>query len=133
MKQLEQARILLAKALEDERAAAALSSAPEIAHSIVGFHCQQAAEKLLKALLSARSTVFRHTHDLSALIALLENTGYSFPDDLRGVETLTRFAVELRYDLLEEHAHFDRRAALDLVARLRATVEKEIEIRGRPA
>jgi len=127
MKQLEQARILFAKALEDERAAAALLNNPEIGDSIIGFHCQQAAEKLLKALLSVRCVVFRHTHDLSALVGLLENSGYALPDDLREIEGLTRFAVEFRYDLIEEHSGFDRQAALDLVVRLRSVVEKEIE------
>ena len=126
MKQLEQARILVAKALEDERAAATLLVCEDIGHSIIGFHCQQAAEKLLKALLSARSVVFRHPHNLSALVGMLERSGYTFPDDLRTVEGLTRFAVEFRYDLFEEHASFDRRAALELIRRLRTLVESEI-------
>ena len=126
MKQLEQARILLAKALEDERAAAALAGDKEIGNAIIGFHCQQAAEKLLKALLSARSVEFRHTHNLSALIGVLEQSGYAFSDDLRAVEALTRFAVEFRYDLFEEHTSFDRQAALELIRRLRALAESEI-------
>ena len=126
MKQLEQARVLLAKAQEDERAAAALSGCDDIGNSIIGFHCQQAAEKLLKALLSARSVVFRHTHNLSALIEVLEQSGYVFPDQLREVEALTRFAVEFRYDLLEEHVDFDRQGALELVRCVRALVEREI-------
>jgi len=126
MKQLEQARILLAKAMEDERAATALAGDEAIGNSIVGFHCQQAVEKLLKALLSSRSAAFRHTHNLSALIGLLEQSGYAFPKDLREVEGLTRFAVEFRYDLFEEDPSFDRRAALELIRRLRLLVESEI-------
>lgn len=126
MKQLEQARILLAKATEDERAAAALMSHADIGDSIVGFHCQQAAEKLLKALLSARQVVFRHTHDLAALIEALDRSGYAFPDHLRALERITRFAVEFRYDLFEQHENFDRKAALELVYALRTLVEGEI-------
>jgi HEPN domain-containing protein len=126
MKQHEQARILLAKALEDERAAAALAGDEQIGNSIVGFHCQQAAEKLLKALLSARSVAFRHTHNLSALIGVLEQSGYVLSDDLHGVEALTRFAVEFRYDLFEQHGTLDRQAALELIGRLRALVESEL-------
>lgn len=71
--------------------------------------------------------MFRHTHDLSALIALLETTGYSFPDELRAIVALTRFAVEFRYDLFEDHSGFDRQAAVGLIGRLRAVVEREIE------
>jgi HEPN domain-containing protein len=126
MKQLEQARILLAKALEDEHAAAVLLAHAGIADSVIGFHCQQAAEKLLKALLSARLVVFRHTHNLSALIDVLAQSGYALPADLRAVEGLTRFAVELRYDLFEEREQVDRQAVLTLIRRLRVLVESEI-------
>jgi len=91
MKQLEQARILLAKAREDERAAMALAGDKQIGDSIIGFHCQQAAEKLLKALLSIRSVFYRHTHNLAALISLSEESGYIFPEDLRPIDYLTRF------------------------------------------
>ena len=126
MKQLEQARILLAKALEDEQAAAALADDERIGDSIIGFHCQQAGEKLLKALLSARAVVFRHTHNLGALIDVLEQSGYAFPDDLRALGSLTRFAVEFRYDLFEEPGTFDRRAALETIRRLRELAEAEV-------
>ena len=61
MKQLEQARVLLAKALEDESVAAALGRDMRSSDAMIGFPCQQAAEKLLKAHLSARSVAFRHT------------------------------------------------------------------------
>jgi HEPN domain-containing protein len=126
MRQLEQARILLAKAVEDEQAAAALLAHAGIADSIIGFYCQQAVEKLLKALRSARLVVFHHTHNLSALIDVLTQSGYAFPADLRAVEGLTRFAVELRYDLFEEREQVDRQAVRTLIRRLRVLVESEI-------
>ena len=128
MKQLEQARILLTKAREDEQTVAVLLAHAEIGNSIIGFHCQQAVEKLLKSLLSVRRVVFRHSHNLAVLITALEQSGYSFPEDLRALETFTRFAVEFRYDLFDEHERdFDRHAAFDLVCRLRAMVESEME------
>jgi len=34
------------------------------------YHCQQAAEKALKAFLTARDTTFEKTHNLVALLAL---------------------------------------------------------------
>lgn len=127
MKHTEQARVLLAKALDDEKAAVALLAHTEISDSVIGFHCQQAAEKLLKALLSVRRVVFRHQHDLSALIEVLEHSGYKIPDGLHALESLTPFAVQFRYELVETHEHFDRQAALQLVTGLRALVESEIE------
>ena len=49
---------------------------------IVGFHCQQAAEKLLKAALSDLSVRFRKTHDLGALLSLLAEAGQRLPAEL---------------------------------------------------
>jgi len=126
MRQLEQARILLAKALEDEHAVSVMVSHADIAPAIIGFHCQQAAEKLLKALLSAHSVFFRHRHNLSELIEALDQSGHPLPDELRAVEKLTPFAVGFRYDLFEEHSAFDGRSALGLIRRLREYVERVV-------
>lgn len=52
------ARDLLARAAEDLAAARALLDAPGVSEAIVGFHCQQAAEKALKAVLASRGVDF---------------------------------------------------------------------------
>lgn len=61
------------------------------------FHCQQAAEKSLKAFLTGHDTPFKKTHDLDELgracIALDAGLG----DSMRSVTTLTVFAWEFRY------------------------------------
>jgi len=75
MKQLEQARKFLAKAAEDETLLDAVQAKLEVSDSIYGFHAQQAAEKLLKALLSVHAVRFPKTHDLHELLNLLENAG----------------------------------------------------------
>jgi HEPN domain-containing protein len=46
----------------------------------VCFHAQQAAEKLLKALLVARGEVVPRTHDLSALLGCCTATGYALAE-----------------------------------------------------
>ncbi len=130
MKQLEQARVLLAKPLEDEHAAAALVRDMGISDAMIGFHGQQAAEKLLKAHLSARSVAFRHTHNLSALIGIREKSGYAFPDALRPLAALTNFAVEFRCDIFQEPAGLDRQASLELIRQLRGFAENEIAHAG---
>jgi len=122
-KQLEQARILLAKAREDEQAVSVMLCHADVAPAILGFHSQQAAEKLLKALLSAHRVFFRHSHNLSELIAVLDRSGHPLPDEFRSVEGLTAFAVEFRYDLFAEHSDFDGRSTLGLIGRLREYVE----------
>jgi HEPN domain-containing protein len=61
---------------------------------IVGFHCQQAAEKYLKALLTRRQIEFPKTHDIKTLLHL---AGAPVADSLSGANWLTPFGVEIRY------------------------------------
>ncbi len=123
MKQLEQARIFLSKAREDEQAVSILLTA-NAAPAILGFHSQQAAEKLLKALLSTHSVFFRHTHNLAVLIEALNQAGHPLPETFQPIEKLTPFAVEFRYDLFEAHSDFDGPATLALIRSLREYVER---------
>jgi HEPN domain-containing protein len=69
------AQILLIKAAEDEQTLA-LDNLPE---AILGFHAQQAVEKLIKALLAELNVPFEKTHDLSRLKKLLDAAGESLP------------------------------------------------------
>jgi len=57
MASLEAARLLLAKARQDEYVLAQFAENPAAADETFGFHAQQAAEKLLKAALSAQGVV----------------------------------------------------------------------------
>jgi HEPN domain-containing protein len=61
---------------------------------IVGFHCQQAAEKYLKALLTRRQIEFPKTHDIKTLLQL---AGGPVADSLGAAKWLTPFGVEIRY------------------------------------
>jgi HEPN domain-containing protein len=61
---------------------------------IVGFHCQQAAEKYLKALLTRRQIEFPKTHDIKTLLHL---AGVPVADSLSGAKWLTPFGAEIRY------------------------------------
>jgi HEPN domain-containing protein len=65
-------------------------------HDVVCFHCQQASEKYLKALLQESGDPVPRTHDLVALFALVR-AHYSLPALRRGLKFLTDFAVEPRY------------------------------------
>jgi HEPN domain-containing protein len=62
----------------------------------VCFHCQQSAEKYLKALLKEARVRIPRTHELVALLSLLP-PHYSLRGFRRGLEFLTRFAIETRY------------------------------------
>ena len=76
------------------------------------FHCQQAAEKYVKAVLIQATVEFPKTHDLRELIELAAEAG----SDLRAltpvVEVLEPFAVDVRYPDTDTDAE-TMRAALE--------------------
>jgi HEPN domain-containing protein len=129
MEPLKGAKLLLAKAKDDENLLEEIITNERIREEIVGFHAQQAAEKLLKALLMARNISYRRTHDLRELIDLIMDHGIKFPELLMEIRTLSPFAVEFRYDYIpmEEELPFNRQKALEMVKQLRKWVEVEMQ------
>ncbi len=83
MKRREQALLFLRKAAQDEALLDEVLTSERVGDEVVGFHCQQAAEKMLKALLSDLAVHCGKTHDLGALVALLEEAGCPRPRLLR--------------------------------------------------
>ena len=65
----------------------------------VCFHCQQSAEKYLKALLEELGLAIPKTHDLEDLLDLLLPHHASLSRCRRGLRLLTGFAVDPRYPL----------------------------------
>jgi HEPN domain-containing protein len=63
----------------------------------VCFHCQQAAEKYLKALLQELGAPVPRTHDLDTLLQLILPHDATLRRLRRGLRTLTRYAAEYRY------------------------------------
>ena len=64
---------------------------------IVCFHCQQAAEKYLKAYLVKHQVEFQKTHNIMSLINLCSTVDSVFKDKLLYADLLTDYAVEIRY------------------------------------
>lgn len=118
--------LLLRKAANDEFTVRKLVPDSESPDEVIGFHAQQAIEKLLKAALSLKGVSYRKTHDLAELIDLLQDSGVDIPEAIEDVRQLGPFAVEFRYDdLPEEHeAAFDRAWAADCVKKTREWVER---------
>jgi HEPN domain-containing protein len=113
----------LLKADQDLVVLEKFKSDPDIATEILGFHAQQAAEKMLKANLAYHQIRFPFTHRLADLIDSLKDHGLTFPHELEDLRYLTPFAVEFRYDFLaDEDEVLDVQAALDLLKRLRKWV-----------
>ena len=61
------------------------------------FHCQQAAEKSLKAFLTAHDKPFKRTHDLDELGRACLELDTTLSENIRPATTLTVFAWEFRY------------------------------------
>ena len=94
---LDEVASWLRKARQDLEAAAWLLESPHALYGAVGFHCQQAAEKVLKAYLTWQEQSFEKTHSLVALVAICLRFSNDF-DELRDAATsLNPFAVITRY------------------------------------
>jgi len=119
MPQHEQAVLLFGKACEDEALVKEVLASQKVSDEIVGFHCQQAAEKFLKAVLSEIGLRFQRTHNLRQLMDLLHDAGHPLPADLAELDTLTPFGTTFRYDLLHATSSFDRQVAWEMIRRLR--------------
>jgi HEPN domain-containing protein len=89
--ELELARQWITKASNDLLNADNNLNAETIPLDTVCFHCQQAAEKLLKAFLVAKGRTYPITHDL---LAILENI-LSLNSETERLRT--PYAVEVRY------------------------------------
>jgi HEPN domain-containing protein len=70
--------------------------APELPAAAL-FHCQQAAEKYLKAYLTWNQKVFRKTHDLGELIVACALIDPALESVLEPAEALSKYAWKFRY------------------------------------
>ena len=110
------AQVLIARARDDAAAARALGERAAISDAIVGFHAQQAAEKALKAVLSARGVPYEFRHDIAYLCELLADDGVALPTDVAEADVLTPWAAEFRYEDPPPDERLDRSAAVRLAS-----------------
>jgi HEPN domain-containing protein len=92
---------MLAMAKKDHQALAHMLDARNFSEEIFGFHAQQAIEKGLKAWIAGRGLTYPKSHDVSALIKILEDHREDlskFPN----LEDYTIFAVQYRYEAYDE-------------------------------
>ncbi len=120
------AKTLLEKAKVDLKSALVLNEHVNEMEAI-GFHCQQAVEKALKAVLAHHNIHFPRTHDLGELLKLLTENGIEGEEQLNESVKLNDFAVEMRY----EHVEFelDAKTALELATRALAFAENLITLK----
>jgi len=118
MRAIEQAQLLQRKAAQDLAVLRKLIGDPVISDETLGFHAQQAAEKMIKALLALEGHEYPRTHDLGLLLDLLSSLDVRIPEALLTVEILTPFATVFRYDDLPLEAAIDRQEWLPLLLAL---------------
>lgn len=73
------------------------SGADNLPADTVCFHCQQAAEKYMKGFLTSREVEYPLTHSLKALVEKAMDMDRGFDEILEKAESLTPFAVAIRY------------------------------------
>jgi HEPN domain-containing protein len=130
MKRREQALLLLRKAAQDETLLDAVIASDQVSDEIIGFHCQQAAEKILKALLSDVGIRFRKTHEIGALMEMLGQAGHGLPGQFENLDVLTPFGAIYRYEDYDAIVSLDRHAARESLRELRVWVESRLRERA---
>jgi len=105
----------------------ALENKPEYTDSIC-FHCQQAAEKYLKAYLVSLDIRFEKKHGLSYLLDLIDEKEKVSDEFYEMAEKLEDYAVEIRYpdDWFEPEAE-DAKEALEIARKVKEFVLNKID------
>ena len=119
------APVLLDVAEQHIHALRALLAATEVGDGVFGFHVQQAAEKSLRAWLALLGAKFPLTHDLEALVALLQEQVDATA--FLPLTAYTPFYIQYRYHATEVDTTIDRPAALRQAQALWQHVAQESE------
>lgn len=86
----------------------------------VCFHCQQSAEKFLKAFLTKNQIYFSRTHVILDLLKLCASVDPSFLEQLTETDVLTDYAIDLRYpDFMDEPDIIEAKNALELARKVK--------------
>lgn len=122
---------LSTKARSDELVLDRLGDDPAVHDDLLGFHAQQAIEKMFKAAIAASGSAPPRIHDLEILAGLVVEAGLRPPSIAHEVDRLTPWAVEFRYDdVLGER--LDRGWARRAVAEVRNWLDGVLRARSTP-
>jgi HEPN domain-containing protein len=91
----EQPRLLLRKAAQDLDVRDKLIDDAAINDETLGYHAQQAAEKLIKALLAHGGHDYPRSPNIGLLLDHLESHGIPLPVRYEDVQALTPFGTRL--------------------------------------
>ena len=132
MKRPVDAAKILAVRAEEDWAVAEVCVRERLPVPAICFHCQQAAEKLLKAFLTALDADFPWTHDLDPLLDLAEERAPELKAFREPLSGFGAYAVRLRYDADVTVSSEEADSALKTVSRLRAAIHALLPPEARP-
>jgi hypothetical protein len=119
------AQLLMEKAAGDEKILFRLIDEDDIPDDGLGFHAQQAVEKMIKAVLAHNEVPYERTHNIAYLLTLLDGASIPKPDNAVDLPTLSPWAAELRYARQPE-AVPDRMEMRSLVEQTKAWAESQL-------
>lgn len=103
MSDLKCAQALVSLAERKMRSIRGMEDLATFADETAGFHAQQAAEALLKAWIACMGEVYPLTHDLEALLDIVDKRSAD-ASRFRDLAPLTPFADKYRYEFLPADA-----------------------------
>jgi len=98
------AQLLMEKAAGDEKILVRLIDDEDIPDDGLGFHAQQAVEKMIKAVLAKSEIAYERTHNIAYLLKLLDGASIPKPARADDLPNLSPWAAELRYGRQPETA-----------------------------
>ena len=107
---------------QDEASARYLAGMRPMPLEVICFHCQQAAEKTLKAVLAKHGQEIPRTHDLLELLDLIVAGQPSIDSLESSLLSLNDFAVVVRYP---SHVHLEEQDAIQALEAVKE-VRKEL-------
>ncbi len=128
----QEAQLWLALVREDIDVAVAAAGLTPPRFGAAGYHLQQAAEKVVKALLVLVGEPFRHTHDLDYLVGRAVPLHPDLRDTLEQFRPLSIWSVAFRYPSIDDEP--TRPPDASEVARLAILISDlvaEVELKAR--
>ena len=122
----ELARVLMRKAGGDQIVLVRLIEDDDVPDDVLGFHAQQAVEKMIKAVLVSKDVSYERTHNITYLLTLLDSAKIARPEQADSLPDLTPWATGFRYSDLPEPA-LDRQETLSLVELTKAWATGQLD------
>lgn len=119
------AQLLMEKAAGDEKILLRLVDEDDIPDDGLGFHAQQAVEKMIKAVLAHNDVSYERTHNIAYLLTLLDGASIPKPGNAASLPNLSPWAAELRYARQPE-AVPDRTEMRSLVEQTKTWAEAQL-------